>query len=327
MDKIGILGAGAIGCFIGGILPAGSSILIGRETVLAPIDDAGLRLTGQIHCRRSPGEIETSISPAALQRCGIICVATKTTGLDQVIGDIRANAPQGAVVISFLNGVRAARALQDGLPGFRVLRGMVPYNVVWQGPTHLHRSSKGKIAVEPDPVTDRLAAAFASQGEALHITDQIEAIQYGKLLLNLVNPVNALSGMNLHPMLQNRAWRRIYAAALREALAVYGAAGVSYRKTGPFPPALIARLLLAPDILFNNIMLPMQALDPQSKTSMAQDYERGKPTEIDDLTGEIIQLAQSIGMEAPINTAIMTAIRSGRRNWDPDQFWTHFNQS
>ncbi|MEM7491374.1 MAG: ketopantoate reductase C-terminal domain-containing protein, partial [Pseudomonadota bacterium] len=144
----------------------------------------------------------------------------------------------------------------------------------------------------------------------------MEALQYGKLLLNLVNPINALSGLPLRAMLSDRAWRRIYAAALTEALAAYDTAGIAFAKAGPVPPRWAPALLGLPDAVFVPTLLRLQRIDATTMTSMATDLAQRRPTEIDALNGEIVRLAPDA---APINGGLVRLIREaeggGRANW------------
>ncbi|MEM7490732.1 MAG: 2-dehydropantoate 2-reductase N-terminal domain-containing protein, partial [Pseudomonadota bacterium] len=203
---IALLGAGAIGIAVGA--PWGAT-LIGRDRLLRPLACDGLRLTGGGADRTiRPADIHVA-GPETLARADLIAVATKSTALPSVVDTLAAHARPETPVLSLMNGLAPVRDLAAALPN-PVLRGMVPFNVVWRGPTHLHRSSAGSVAVEAHPATAGLSD--------VERRDDMEALQYGKLLLNLVNPINALSGLPLRAMLSDRAWRRIYAAALTEAL-------------------------------------------------------------------------------------------------------------
>ena len=65
----------------------------------------------------------------------------------------------------------------------------------------------------------------------------------------------------------------------------------------------------APDLIFNNLFLKVQKIDPKGRGSMADDFAAGRPTEIDYLNGEVVRLAESLGREAPVNAAIVDLVK------------------
>jgi len=307
-----ILGAGAIGCFVGAHwAKAGQAItLIGREKTFDGFRDAGLRLTGGLSVDVSTRALTLTADPASLQEADLIVVSTKSTAIDAVIDDLKTFAKIDTPVISLLNGLDPVRRLRAAFPNRNVLSGMVPFNVVWRAPEHLHRSSAGVLAIERSDVTADLQRSVERSGAPVALHDDIEAVQHGKLLLNLVNPINALSGISLHAMLSKSGYRKIYSAVLGEALGVYRDAGVSFQKVGPIHPALAVRLLRLPDWFFNATLLRLQKIDRNSMTSMAWDLAAGRQTEIEMLNGEILRLARMSGGEAPLNGALVDLVRS-----------------
>lgn len=301
---IAVLGAGAIGMAVG--IPWGAT-LIGRDHILAPIAQAGLRLSDARTNRTFAPDTIRLAGPEALADADLIAVATKSTALPTLIQTLSTHARPDTPILSLMNGLSPVRDLAAALPN-PILRGMVPFNLVWRGPTHLHRSSAGVVAVEDHPATAALPD--------VQRRNDMEALQYGKLLLNLINPINALSGLPLHTMLSESGWRRLYAATLTEALAVYDAADVPFARAGPIPPRLAPALLRLPDAIFVHTLLRLQRIDAETKTSMATDLDAGRATEIDALNGEIVRLAPQ---KTPINTTLVTLIRAAergeRRTW------------
>ncbi|WP_282706762.1 ketopantoate reductase C-terminal domain-containing protein, partial [Glycomyces tenuis] len=149
--------------------------------------------------------------------------------------------------------------------------------------------------------------------------DDMAGVQAAKLLLNLNNAVNALSGLPLAEELSRRAYRRCLAAAQREALAAFAAAGIAPAKLTPLPPKWIPALLGTPDAVFTAAASRMLAIDPLARSSMWEDLEAGRTTEVDHLNGEIVSLARAHGTEAPVNERLVALVRDaesgGRRDW------------
>ncbi len=86
-------------------------------------------------------------------------------------------------------------------------------------------------------------------------------------------------------------------------------AGLTVRSSGKLLPTRMPRVLDCPDWLFRLVAGGMVKIDPQARSSMWEDLNRGRKTEIDYLNGEILRLAEQIGRPAPVNTAICRLIQ------------------
>ena len=326
--KIAILGAGAIGCFLGAhwapvCHAAGARLtLIGRRTTWDQMAPGPLRVSGGVSLQTQLSLLDLADSPTALADADLVFLTHKSTGLERSIQQLSAHLADGTTVISLLNGVSPVDRLKAALPRHHVFAGMVPFNVVWKSASHLHRSSTGNLALERTSATEALAHLVAATGAPVQLHADLKPLQYGKLLLNLINPINALSGLPLHEMLCQRGYRRVYAAVLREALSGYDAAHIHWRNVGPLSPRLVHRLLLLPDAVFNSTLLKLQKLDRDSMTSMAADMAAGRPTEIDTLTNEILCLAEQSGTAAPVNASISELIRRAETVPRPARAWS-----
>jgi 2-dehydropantoate 2-reductase len=321
--RIAILGAGSVGCFVGGMWKrCGLDVtLIGRPSVRSEIAENGLRLTGHdgLDVLLPAAEISVETAPEALSGAELIVVTVKSPATREAAMQIADHAPAEAAVLSLQNGISNIDILKEALPGRTVLRGMTGFNVAWLGEGRLHRGTSGLLAAERHVATEPLATALAGTPAELTLTDAPLSLAWGKLLLNLNNAVNALSGKTLLAGLSDRAYRRVLAASMREALDVLKAAGITPAKVGPLPPKLIPPFVAAPDFIFNTIGLRLQKIDAHARSSMADDFAVGRPTEIDFLNGEIVKLGEKTGRKAPVNAAIVKLVKQaeagGRRDW------------
>lgn len=307
-----IFGAGAIGCYAGGswcgaVAKAGGRItLVGRKSTLDPIADNGLLLSGSGSTAIAPDALAVTDDPQVLRDADLIVLAMKAHALPKAIKDIRAIAKTQAPILSLLNGLAPIRTLRDAFPDRDCIAGMVPFNVVWQDQARLHRTGPGEIAVQSHAATEWLAKS----GTAVALHDDLTPTQYGKLLLNLANPVNALAGIPLYDMLLDPGYRQVMGQALKEALHVYDRAGIEWAQVGPNNPRLACYMLRAPTWLFKAIVLRKQALDRKSMTSMAEDLRAGRLTEIDILSGEIARLGRTHAIATPVNDSLVRLVKS-----------------
>lgn len=79
------------------------------------------------------------------------------------------------------------------------------------------------------------------------------------------------------------------------------------------PPRLVPHILRLPDALFQIIARRMLAIDPSARSSMWDDLERRRPTEIDDLQGEILKLAATHGVDVPATRAVVAAVKTAEK--------------
>ncbi len=310
--KIVIAGAGSIGCYCGALLAdAGRLVtLLGRARVLDPIREKGLTVTdfSGLNLTVPATSLTLSTDPTCLAKADMIIVTVKSGATEDMAGLIASHASQSTPVLSWQNGIENARTLRAALPNHDVRAGMVPFNVVPTGPAAYHRATSGDIVIQAGPgsVAEHLTSARLPITES----DQIEAVQWGKLVINLNNALNALSGLTLVEQLTDRDWRRLMADQMAEALSVLKAAGHPVASTTPLPAWITPHILRLPTPLFKRIASKMLTIDPSARTSMAYDLSAGRPTEIDSLQGEIIRLGVSLNRPTPINSRVAELIRA-----------------
>jgi 2-dehydropantoate 2-reductase len=324
---IAVAGAGSIGCFVGGVLAdAGRRVsLLARPRVIEEINGNGLRVTSfeGFDALIAAKQLSLSDNPSIFNDAGVVLVTVKSTDTADVADLIARHAPADAVVISLQNGVGNVFVLRQRLPGRRVLAGMVPFNVIALGAGRFHRATSGDIVIEQDE------AGTAAQLSVPHLTmrptGNIAGVQWGKLLLNLNNALNALSNLPLQEQLAQRAWRALLADQMAEGLAAIKAEGIKPVASTAVPPALTPHLLRLPDAVFRLLLGRTMKIDPEARSSMWEDLQRGRRTEIDYLQGVITQIAERHGQKAPLCARIVALIKraeaegKGSPGLTPDQ--------
>jgi 2-dehydropantoate 2-reductase len=319
-DRIAILGAGSVGCFIGGAWAAAGLpvTFIGRPRIAHDIREHGLTLSDFSGWEARLGDVDYSCVPAALADADIILLCVKSGATVEAAREIAEQAREGALVISFQNGVSNFDVLERELGGrFRIVRGMVSYNVAYLGDGRFHKGVAGDLWAERRPETKALAERVRGGPASLQLADDMVAVAWGKLLINLNNAVSALSGRTLIEELKQRDYRRVVAASQREGLALLRRAGIRPAKIGPVPPRLLPLVIGSPDWLFNNVFLKKWKIDAKARSSMADDLAAGRKTEIDYLNGELVALAERLGAEAPVNRKIVELVRAAEASADP----------
>jgi 2-dehydropantoate 2-reductase len=320
--KVVVLGAGSIGCFIGGAwAAAGLDVtFIGRPRLSKDVDEHGLTLSDYSgwEARLAPGDVDYRCGPEALQEAQVIALTVKSGDTTSAAAEIVEHGTPGATVISFQNGVSNVDALEQGLGGrFEVARGVVAYNVAYLGEGRFHKGVAGDLYAEQRANVRALADAVGGGPAALKISDDMLGLAWGKLLINLNNAVNALSGRTLQDELKRRDFRRVFAASMREGLDLLKRADIEPVTAGPVSPQTLPRIVGSPDWLFNNVFLKRWKIDAKARSSMADDLAAGRKTEIDYLNGELVRLADRLQRAAPVNRAIVELVHKAEAGAGP----------
>ncbi|TJV41776.1 MAG: 2-dehydropantoate 2-reductase [Mesorhizobium sp.] len=319
--KIVIAGAGSIGCYAGGCvaLAGRQVILLARPRIEAALRQGGLRVSDLEGRDRlvKPDALEVAVDPAAaLRQADVILVTVKSGATQEMAALIKAHARPDAVVVSLQNGVDNADRLRAGLEQQTVLAGMVPFNVVQSPdgelPLRVHRASDGKVMIEDGALAGLLdVASFLNvEGLAVETHGDMKAVLWGKLLMNLNNALVALSDLTLARELADRRWRLILAGQIDEALRAMKASGIEPARIAGLRPALLPKVLRLPDWLFTLLARRMLAIDPEARSSMWDDLRRGRPTEIGELQGAVLSLAERTGTPAPLLKSVTALVRA-----------------
>ncbi len=333
--KVGIFGAGAIGASVGIRLSAAGIpvAMVARPSLLevrARLVSRGL----DGHDHRPRKDLIVDEDPAILADVDLCLVTVKSRHTQEAAATLATVLPPTAAVLSLQNGLRNPARLRAALEQ-QIAGGMVSYNVVRPEPGAFVQATKGPILVGPlrgaaaDALV-QLTAAARSVGIQLQVRPDIEEVMAGKLLLNLNNGVCAVTGVTIADSIRDRVLRRCFATLMLEGLRVLRASGLRPRSIVGLPPGVIARLLALPDAIVLRVAKSLVAVDPSAKSSTLQDLEAGKPTEIDDLCGEIVARGAATGCGAPANAVVTNAVHALEAEpapsfWSPERLWAEMS--
>jgi 2-dehydropantoate 2-reductase len=309
---IAITGAGAIGNYIGcQLYEAGQKVIFkGTDRVASAVNHHGLGMTKpngtQSHYR--PGQLQFTSAAQDCDNADLFIITVKSQLTETVARELAPYVKPGAIVLTLQNGIANKKSLEAIFPDNQVYQGMVTFNVV-ENDSHLFsHTTSGEIYLD-NKVPEAIKNVFLTSNFTVVFTKNIIPTLWSKLLLNLVNPLNALSGKPLKQNLEDRDFRQHWAACYREGLLILKEAGISPTRVTPLPAPLLPFMLELPNWIFLKLAKKMTDMDPSATSSMAQDLNKGKSTEIDYLNGEIIRLAEALGMSAPLNQRVVEKIR------------------
>ena len=291
--KIAVMGAGAVGCYYGGMLArAGHAVvLVARPVHVEAIRQHGLLLDTQTFQERVPLQADTEARAVQGAQCVLFCVKSTDT---ESAG--RAMAPYlgtDTVVLSLQNGVDNAERLQAVLQR-PVLPAVVYVAAGMAGPGHVRHHGRGELVIAPSPASGDIARSFAAAGIPVEISDNVAGALWAKLVLNCVyNPLSAITQLPYGEIVNSPGLEvpRMMDDIVHECMAVARACGVQL-------PEGTAEAVL-----------PLARSMATQVSSTAQDLARGHRSEIDHLNGYVVRRGEALGIPTPANRMLHTLVR------------------
>jgi len=325
--RIGIVGAGSIGCYIGAALQMGGAEVsfLGRRRMANELAEYGLHISDFRGMKYSlpASALRFYTEFTDLPKLDFIIVTVKSGDTASVAEQLATVISDSVTIISLQNGVANAAMLRQAMPSAVVLSGMIAFNVLQRGEGRFHAGTDGAVIVQAAQGLNKISAALAASGTPFETHRDMRSVLWSKLLLNLNNPVNALSNLPLKTELSQRAYRRCLALLQTEALAAITAAEIPVQRLTAVPTSMLPHVLNLPDFLFTRLAQAMLAMDPLARSSMWEDLERGRKTEVEWLNGEVIALAREHGLNAPVNNRLKALVHAaeqgGRRDFSGEE--------
>lgn len=316
---VGIMGAGAIGCFVGGRLAARKAAevtFVGRPTLADAIATHGLTVRELDDALQVDGAaVRFSTEVQSLGSCDVVFCCVKSGATRETAIALATVLDPHTVVVSLQNGVRNPDTLREHLPDNRVVSGVVGFNVVMHEGAVFQLTTTGPLVVEATdaPIDRAWVRALEQAGFDVEVVDPIAPEQWTKLLVNLNNAVSALSGAPTPTMILSPRYRRVMTMLLDEALGVLRTAGIETARFRGVPLRLMSFILKLPTPIVRRVVGAQLRVDPESRASMWQDLERRRLTEVEYLNGEIVRLAEAHATDAPRNRRIVELVHQAER--------------
>lgn len=196
MERIAVMGAGAVGCYYGFKLArAGHDVvLIGRPQRVEAILRHGLRLETQTFDERI--RVSASTEGSVVQRAQLVLFCVKSNDTESGAAAIKPYLPPDAVVLSLQKGVENADRLRALLPQ-EVIAAAVYVGVEMAGPGHVRHHGRGELVIERSKSSDDVARTLIPAGVPTEISDNVRGELWAKLITNCA--YNALSAITQLP--------------------------------------------------------------------------------------------------------------------------------
>ena len=290
--NIAVMGAGAVGCYFGGMLArAGHKVmLIARPEHVEAIVRDGLRVQATSFDERV--RLGASSDASAVQGADVVLFSVKSTDTEASGALIRPHLSPKALVLCLQNGVDNPDRLRGVLPQHEVAAAVVYVATEMAGPGHVRHHGRGDLVVEPSAATRALARSLVAAGVPTEISSDVRGALWAKLILNCAyNAVSAITQLPYGKTVVGQGVRDVMRDVVAECMDVARAEGVQVPAT----------VLAAVDQLADSM--------PAQLSSTAQDLARGKRTEIDYLNGLIVRRGEVLGIATPANRVLWALVK------------------
>lgn len=289
--KISVMGAGAVGCYYGGMLArAGHEVvMIARPEHAQAMQNNGLLLDTQAF--KEHVTVQASTDPASVQGSNAVLFCVKSTDTESAGAAIQLYLQNNTVVLSLQNGVDNAQRL-SGLLTQPVIPAVVYVATEMAGPGHVRHHGRGELLLGPWPGSTAFVSMLTQAGIPTQVSNNVTGALWDKLIINCaVNALSAIPQMAYGQLMQGPGVEQVMRDVVQECLLVAQAAGVVLTAD---PWAAVQRIA--------------QTM-PTQRSSTAQDLARGKRSEIDHLNGYVVQLGHTLGVPTPANRVLHTLVK------------------
>ena len=296
IEKVGIIGAGAMGSFYASKFYEMDSqcvSLIARGERFEKLKKNGLVVNGKAYPFRVVNPDEHRESP------DLVIVAVKHHHLPQAIEDLRNLVGPDTQILSVMNGIDSEESIGSVYGMDRVLYGVALGIDAVRSHNSVTYSKEGILffgEAKNNPPSDRVVAVkeiFDRAGIVSDVPEDMIRVLWRKFMINVgVNQISAVLRAPYGVFVRVKEAGELMEAAMREVIAIAETAHVDLRED---------------DI--KDWYHVMSNLSPTGKTSMLQDVEAGRKTEVEMFAGRVIQMGRQYGIPTPVNDLVFKIVK------------------
>ena len=297
--RVAVLGSGAMGSLYGGRLAESGvdvTLVDVRREHVETIRSDGLRI--------STGDgvetvgVEATTDPESVGPVELVVVFVKSTATATAMADAdEAGLHEGADVLTLQNGLGNPETIAGYVPEERVIAGVTAHGATLEEPGHIFHAGRGptrigRYAADNGDRVAAVAGALRAAGFETEVTGDVEAAIWEKVLVNVgINAPTALARVTNGKLASTAPGRRVVEGAVAEAAEVARAEGHDVREDA------VEHVLAVADETGEN------------RSSMLQDVEARRRTEIERLHGAVVDRAERAGIDAPVNRTLAELVR------------------
>lgn len=297
--KITVIGSGAMGCLFGGLLAEAGvhvQLLDVWPEHVRVLNAEGLSILrdGEERVIR----VQAFTDPAEIRQADLALIFVKHAQTREAAEIAVRVLENSGCILTLQNGMGNAEVLADVAGAGRVLCGTTAQGAMLLGPGRIQHSGAGPTTIgmwdqERQPVVDEVAQVFCAAGISTSGGDDIRPVLWNKLFANVgINAITALTNIRNGQLLDLEPTRTLVEAAVTEAMDVARALQVDVAENG------LANVFTIAEATGSN------------RSSMGQDVDAHRPTEIEAINGYIVRRGEELGIDVPVNRALTCLIQT-----------------
>ena len=299
--KITIVGAGAMGSLFGAMLAeAGNKVWlfdVWADHVEA-VNEHGLTIEqgGETRTLR----IAATTDPHQIGLAELVLIFVKSTQTAAAAEAARTLAGSDGIVMTLQNGMGNADILAECMDAERVLAGTTSHGATMLGPGHIRHAGVGATTIGSWAATElgcrragRLADFLTRCGIESESVADVRSVLWNKLLINIgINAITALTAIKNGQLLELEITRKLSRMAVEEAIQIAGEMNIAVRDDAVDHVYAVADATAA------------------NRSSMGQDVDNQRQTEIGTINGYIVHEARRLGVPAPVNETLTAVVQT-----------------
>ncbi len=290
--KIGIVGPGAMGTFLAGTLNRENDVLLlGRQMGL--VED--IKISGNTDIKTG---VRYTDDAGELRDKELVILCTKSYDTRQAMEEISPHLNEAAYVLSLQNGLKNEEIVSEFVSKNRVIGGITSHGFLYVEPGKVVHTGKGKtvIGVYPKGMNEHLEniqRILNHAGLDVELTDNIQGHIWKKVIINSgINPITALTGLKNGEILERSYIKNLLTMICRESMAI---ARTEVALPGGDPVKEAEQVA---------------ASTAENRSSMLQDVEHERRTEIDCINGAVIEVGKKNGVETHYNKIFYELVKA-----------------
>jgi len=290
--KIAVMGAGAIGSYIGGRLArAGHDVtLVARPAHVAAIEARGGLLIDSDN-REDTVPLAATADPSGVAGADLVLFTVKSADTEPAGRSMQPHLSPTATILCLQNGVDNAERLSAAI-GRPAVAAVVYVATRMEGPGHVRHHGRNELVIGPSDASEAMAKLLTEAGIPTTVSETVRAALWQKLVLNCCyNALSAVAQLPYRRLFEVPDTVEVIRNVVNECMAVARALNIAL-----------------PDDMFDQA-LAIARLIPDQYSSTAQDLARKKATEIDYLNGYIVRKGRETGVPTPANLTLHVMVK------------------
>ena len=298
--KIGIVGAGAMGSLFGGRLAAAGQEVLLYDIYQEHVD--AIRQEGLSIEDLASGQTDV-VHPAATTKAAdlgdveVLVIFVKSAATEAVARKFSEITGKRTIAVTVQNGLGNEGILKEHFGAERTAAGVTSQGATFLGPGKIRHAGQGPTHLcMSDRNNEKLGAfvdALNQAGLETDLEENIDDLIWSKLIINVgINALTALTGLPNGRLLEFSDSKALMADLVAEAVMVAEKKGVHLTYSDP-------------------LVMVYQVAEKTgaNRSSMLQDFDRKRQSEIDFINGAIVREAQALGLVVPVNSAVTRLVR------------------